>query len=80
MELEARKIAFVQEFLRIENEEIVKGLENLLQKKKAELFENSLKPKSIEEFNKEIDNSMDDSRKGNIISSNELKSKIEKWN
>lgn len=80
MELESRKIAFVQEFLRVENEEIVRGLEILLKQKKAELFEKNLKPKSLEEFNHEIDESMEDSRNGDIISSNELKSKIEKWN
>ncbi|MEB2776556.1 hypothetical protein SYJ56_14630 [Algoriphagus sp. D3-2-R+10] len=80
MELESRKIAFVQEFLRVENEEIVRGLEILLKRKKAELFEKNLKPMSLEEFNQEIDESMEDSRKEDIISSNDLKSKIEKWN
>lgn len=50
-ELESCKIAFVQEFLRIENEEIVRGLENLLKKKKAVLFQQNVKPKSIEVFN-----------------------------
>lgn len=35
MDLQNRKITFVQEFLRLQNEEIISGLENLLKKKKA---------------------------------------------
>jgi hypothetical protein len=47
MNLEARKISFVQEFLRLQNEEIVIGLEKLLHKRKAELIENDMKPMSL---------------------------------
>jgi hypothetical protein len=39
MDLQTRKIIFVQEFLRLQNEEIIHGLEKLLRKKKAEQFE-----------------------------------------
>ena len=45
MKLEVRKIAFVQEFLRLQNEEIVIGLEKLLHKRKAELIEEEMKPR-----------------------------------
>ncbi len=34
MDLEARKISFVQEFLRLQNEEVIIRLENLLHEKK----------------------------------------------
>jgi hypothetical protein len=33
MDLETRKISFVLEFLRLQNEEIISGLEKLLRKK-----------------------------------------------
>lgn len=46
MNLEARKIEFVQEFLRLQNEEIVEGLEEMLRKRKAELIEKSFIPMS----------------------------------
>jgi hypothetical protein len=39
MNLEARKIVFVQEFLQIENEEIILALEKFLTKRKAELVD-----------------------------------------
>jgi hypothetical protein len=58
MDLQTRKITFVQEFLRLQNEEIVSGLEDLLRKKKIELFEKKLTPMHIEQFNQEIDQSI----------------------
>lgn len=59
MNLEARKIQFVQEFLRLKSEEIISGLENILKKRKAELYEKNLKPMSIEQFNADIDKSLE---------------------
>ena len=80
MDLQTRKITFVQEFLRLQNEEIISGLENLLRKKKSEIFEEKLMPMSIDEFNLEIDQAMKDSKEGRLSTSNELKEKIKKYN
>ena len=52
MNLEARKISFVQEFLKLQNEEIIDGLEKFLRKQKAELLESNLKPMSLERCRK----------------------------
>jgi len=79
MNLEARKLSFIQEFLRLQNEEIVSGLENFLRKRKIELLENDLKPMSLEQFNKEIDQALDDSKNERIIKASDLKDKIQKW-
>jgi len=79
MDLKTRKITFVQEFLRLQNEEIVSGLEKLLRKKKNDLFEKRLTPMSIEQFNGEIDQSMADSEMGRITPVDELKLKVGKW-
>lgn len=79
MDLETRKITFVQEFLRLQNEEIISGLEKLLRKKKKDLFEKKLTPMSLEQFNKEIDQSLDDSENERVISAKELKKKMHKW-
>jgi hypothetical protein len=78
MDLEHRKITFVQEFLRLQNEEIICGLENLLRKKKIELLEKKLIPMSIEQFNHEIDQSLSDSENGRVTSAMDLKEKVKK--
>ncbi|UGU17511.1 hypothetical protein LS482_06455 [Sinomicrobium kalidii] len=79
MDLEARKILFVQEFLRLQNEDIVSGLEKLLRKRKAELIEKSFKPMRMEQYDAEIDRAMDDSKNGRMIKATDLKAKIQKW-
>lgn len=79
MDLEARKITFVQEFLRLQNVEIVSGLEKLLRKRKAELIENNFKPMTMEQYDAEIDQAMDDSKNGRMIKATDLKAKIQKW-
>lgn len=79
MDLQTRKITFVQEFLRLQNEEIISGLEHLLREKKAEQIDKSLTPMSIDQFNFEIDQSMKDSVDGRLTSAKDLKKKTRKW-
>lgn len=79
MNLEARKISFVQEFLRIDNEDIISALENFLRKNRTEIFEQNLKPMSIEKLNQEIDKALDDEVNNRLTSAKNLKQKAEKW-
>ena len=79
MDLQTRKITFVQEFLRLQNEEIVSGLERLLRMKKAEQIDKLLTPMSIDQFNLEIDQSMRDSVDGRLTSAKDLKKIARKW-
>ncbi|WP_434979132.1 hypothetical protein [Daejeonia sp. YH14] len=79
MNLEARKISLVQEFLRIDNEKIISALENFLYKNKSEFFEQNLNPMSLEQFNREIDQALEDEKNNRIISAKDLKQKIQKW-
>ena len=79
MDLQTRKITFVQEFLRLQNEEIIGTLENILRKKKIDLYELDQKPMTMAEFNGEIDQAMEDSKNGKLIEATDLKEKIKKW-
>lgn len=76
MDLQTRKIAFVQEFLKIKNEAVIDKLEKLL-KQEAETIHHT-EPMTLEEFNKRIYISMEDSKHDRLIESSELQSKIEK--
>jgi hypothetical protein len=78
-DIQARKITFVQEFLRLQNEDIISGLEKMLKKYKAELYESKLDPMTLEQFNREIDEALNDSTNNRVIKADELKSKFEKW-
>jgi hypothetical protein len=79
MDIQTRKIAFVQEFLKLQNEEIITGLEDLLRNKRIELYESKLSPMSLEQFNSEIDQAMKDSVEGRLTPASELIKKIQKW-
>lgn len=79
MDLQTRKLTFIQEFLRIQNEDIISGLEKMLKKSRVELYEKNLKPMSIEQFSTDIDKSIEDSKNDRVISARELKDEIKKW-
>ena len=79
MDLQTRKITFIQEFLSIQNEEIVARLENFLKKEKKNYADKEFRPMTMDEFENRIDQSMDDSKNGRVIEVNELLKEIEKW-
>lgn len=77
MDLQTRKINFVQEFLKLQNEELILRLEVLLKKEGKSKMDTN--PMSIEEFNGRIDKSLDDSKLGKLTGTDDLLSEIEGW-
>ena len=53
MDLQTRKINFIQNFLKLESEKAISHLEKLLQKETQNNYE--LKPLTMKEFQKRID-------------------------
>lgn len=81
MDIQSRKIKFIQAFLKLQNEETILELEKTLKKKlsKSTSSENR-SSMSINEFNERIDQSMSDSENGHLTKASDLKAKMEKWN
>ena len=78
MDIQSRKIDFIQEFLKIQNEELISRLEKLLRSSKSN--EKAIfKPMTVAELNSRIDKSMADSKNNKLTSSNDLIAEIEKW-
>lgn len=50
MNIEARKISLVKEFLNIDNETIIREIEELLYSKKIENYESNLKPMTMDRY------------------------------
>jgi hypothetical protein len=75
MNIETRKLSFIQEFLRIQNEEIVIVLEKLLKKQQAIQYEKDLKPMELNQLNDEIDIALADSENDRVVKATELKKK-----
>lgn len=80
MDLESRKISFVQEFLSIESEELISRFENLLKNKNTAFKNTELNSMTISELNRRIDQSEEDSNKGKLTEMEDFLDEIEKWN
>lgn len=77
MDLQTRKLNFIQEFLKLESEKAISHFEKLLQKETQSNSE--LKPMTIKAFQNRIEQSTEDSKNGRLTESNNLISEIEKW-
>jgi hypothetical protein len=79
MNIQARKISIIQEFLRINSEELINKIDKFLHDEKKKIYEKELKPMSLEKFNEMIDKAEDDIENGRVIEAKNLKKDIEKW-
>ncbi|MBS9767547.1 MAG: hypothetical protein KGV44_08410 [Flavobacteriaceae bacterium] len=77
MNIQTRKIEFVQAFLQLQNEELISRFEELLYKGKKN--ESKFEPMSVGEFNRRINISLSDSKNDRVIESSKLMSEIEQW-
>lgn len=77
MDLDTRKVIFIRDFLKIESEKAISQFEKLLEKEIK--TDSEIKPMSIADFQKRINDSMEDSKNGRITESDNLISEIEKW-
>lgn len=80
MDIQAKKLHFVQEFLRLKDENLIDKLNKLLKSEKKKKLDKKLKPLSKKEFNDIIDNAESDSENGRLSSARELNSEIDSWN
>ncbi|MHA6246709.1 hypothetical protein ACXYMU_02145 [Pontibacter sp. CAU 1760] len=79
MDIQERKIHFVQEFLRLNNEEIISKFEQILDSEKKKLYSESISPMSLTDFNRIIENSEDDAANGRVKGIQELDKDIDTW-
>jgi hypothetical protein len=75
MNIEARKIEFVQEFLKLQSEDAISRLEKILRKEQRASKEPAFSPMSKDELNRRIDQSESDFANKRFKSSSELLAK-----
>ena len=68
MDIQTRKIEFVQAFLKLQSEELISLFENILNSETKE----DLKPMTIEELNSRIDQSEKDFKNGSFKTHEEV--------
>jgi hypothetical protein len=77
MDLQSRKIEFVQDFLKLQSEEAISRLEKLLKKEKKNVIGKEFKSMTKKELNKRIDQSESDFNNKRYKKTSELLSKYE---
>lgn len=75
MDIQTRKLKFIQEFLKVQSEELIYRLEKILSNN-----EGNFNPFSIEELNTRIDQSLEDSKNDKVTELSDLLSEIKQWN
>jgi hypothetical protein len=79
MNIQTRKLVFIEEILRISDENLITKLESFLKQEKKDSHERNLKPMIMSEFNEMIDLAELDSKEGRVITHQDLKKKVKTW-
>ena len=79
MDSETKKIRFLREVLRLNNDEIIDKLEKVLHQERKKSGENEPEKISIEEFNSLIDKAEDDSKNDRLYNAGNILKDIDEW-
>lgn len=79
MDIQLRKIQFVQEFLRVDDEQVIAKLEKLLSTEKSKLSKQKLKRYTVEELDKQAAAAEEDVKYGRVTKAEDLLREIESW-
>jgi hypothetical protein len=79
MDLQTKKIHFIQEVLRVKNEKILDKLEKLLQQERKKSINMELTPMTVEELNSLIDQAENDSENDRLFNAGEILKDIDTW-
>ncbi|SHF29099.1 hypothetical protein [Chryseobacterium takakiae] len=77
MDIQTRKLNLITYLAQLEDESFFEKIEEYILSKVEE--EDHTRPFSIEELNKRIDQSLEDSKNDRIIESNDLLSEVKQW-
>ena len=79
MNIQARKLHLIEEFLKISDENIIEKLEHILRNEKMKYHDMAVKPMSVGEFHEMIDQAKLDKANDRVISHQKLKNKVKSW-
>jgi hypothetical protein len=71
-DIQSHKMLFIQEYLRLNDEQIINKLSNLLHSEKAKKINIELKPMTQNEFSEKLEKSERDIATGNIYSQQDI--------
>ena len=79
MDLQARKLEFIEEYIRLADEKIILKLEKLLHTEKEKAIKLVIKPLTQADMDQMIEESEEDIGQGNVLSHQIVKQEILTW-
>ena len=79
MDLQAKKLEFIEEYIRLADEKIILKLEKLLLSEKEKAVKSGLKTLTQPEMDKMLEESENDVLQGNILSHQSVKQEVLTW-
>lgn len=79
MNIDSRKISITKQILSLNNDNMLKILEDLLSDMKLSEYESNLTPMSLKQYKDEIKLAIQDEKEGRIIKATDLKKQISGW-
>lgn len=79
MTVEARKLHFIEEFLKITDENVITQMEAIMREEKLKHRKEMLHPMTMDEFRMMIDKAKEDADNGRVTSNESLKREVQSW-
>ena len=79
MDIQTRKLHFIQEFLRLANENIIEKFEKLLQQERKKIIEKDISPMTLVQYEQRINNAKSDLMNNRVTTAKKLKKEISSW-
>lgn len=79
MDLQTRKIQFIQEFLKFADSGIIAKFEKLLKQEKNRLIGEEIKPMTLKEYEKRIEKAFEEVKNKKVKTASNLKKEISQW-
>jgi len=79
MDIQSRKIQFIQEFLKYANANILDKFEEMLKQEREKGFEKEIEPMTLKEYEQRIDKAFKDVKNNRVKSARQLKKEIATW-
>ena len=80
MDIQGIKLKFIEDFLRLQNEQLILKLNEFLHREKKKIYENSLKPMTINELHKNIDQAEKNIKEENVFTQDQVEEIFRKKN
>ena len=79
MDIQTRKLHFIQEFLRFANDSIIEKFEKILRQERKKIIEQEISPMTLTEYEQRIDNALEDLKNNRVTTAKKLKKEIATW-